>query len=194
MLERMFESEMLWFSLPALLGSGVFLIRLALILLGGDSGDGDFADVDIDVDVDSGDHASGEAFEVLSIQSVSVFLMGFGWVGLGCVLGTGWSTGIGIIGGFFGGMLMLWILARTLGAMRQLESSGNVSIQETLGLEGEVYAEIPAHSEGKGQVQLIVRSHQRMYNAVSRTAPITTRTRVRVTAVNTDNTLTVEAV
>ncbi len=193
MFDRLFEGDLLWFTIPALVGSGVFAIRLALILLGGDSGDGDVGDVgdaDLAGDGDSSDHA----FQVLSVQSLSFFMMGFGWVGLGCVLGAGWSQGTAMGVSVLGGILLLWILARSLGAMRQLESSGTRSIQETLGLVGEVYTNIPARGEGKGQVQLTIGTHQRMYNAVSQAAEITTRTRVQVTAVNSDNTITVEAV
>ena len=199
MFDKLFEGDLLWFSLPAFVGTGIFLVRMVLMLLGGGSGDGG-GDLDLgDADLGDGDFADGgddsaEAFEVLSIQTLAVFAMGFGWTGIGCVFGTGLGTGLATLIGVLGGVVMVWILARALGAMRELESDGNVSIRQTLGLEGEVYARIPAHGEGRGQVQLVVGHSQRTFNAVSEAAELTTRTRVRVIGVNSDNTVTVQAV
>ncbi|MCB9915093.1 MAG: hypothetical protein H6828_08080 [Planctomycetes bacterium] len=203
----MFEADVLWFSLPALIGSGLFAVRMALMLLGGDDGGGhdfgdgghvgggDFGDgAGGDGDFGDVDHGQDHAFQILSVQSVAVFSMGFGWTAIGCLFGGGLSHGASGLLGVVGGVVLVWILARALGAMRELESSGNVAIGATLGLEGEVYARVPAHGGGKGQVRLIVGQRQRLYNAVSQAAELDTRTRVRVVSVNSDNTLTVEAV
>lgn len=199
MLDQLFQGDALWFSVPALFGTAVFILRMVLMLIGGDGGDGgDVGDVgDVgdtgDMDFDGGDHdSSNTAFEILSVQTISIFLMGFGWVGLGCVMGSGWPMWVGMLLGLLGGMAMVWIMVRTLGAVRELESCGNVKIQSTLGLEGDVYAQIPA--EGRGQVRLVVDHRQRIYNAVSTDAEIASQTRVRVVNVNDDNTLTVEPV
>ena len=86
---------------------------------------------------------------------------------------------------------MTWILATLLRWMYSLESTGNVSIQMALGVEGEVYANLPARGEGHGQVRIVVDSRQRIYNAVSDGDAIPTGSRIRVTEVNSDRTLTV---
>ena len=202
MFDQLFQGDALWFSVPALLGTAVFVIRLGLMMLGGDHGDGgdggDFGDADTgDISLEGHDldgHDSESAFAILSIQTVSVFMMGFGWAGLGCLFGAGWPLSAGIGLGFLAGVAMIWILTRTLGAVRTLESSGNVRIQSALGLEGDVYARIPAAGEGRGQVRLIIDQRQRIYNAISRTGEVNSQTRVRVVWVNDDNTLTVEPV
>jgi len=205
MLDQLFQGDALWFSVPALFGTAVFILRMVLMLIGGDGGDGahvgDMGDVgdlgDVgdtgDFDFDGGEHDSSDtAFEILSVQTISIFLMGFGWVGVGCILGSGWPTWVAMLLGLVGGVAMVWIMARTLGAVRNLEGSGNVKIQNTLGLEGDVYAQIPA--DGRGQVRLVIDSRQRIFNAVSDDTEIASQTRVRVVNVNDDNTLTVEPV
>jgi len=207
MLDPLFQGDALWFTVPALFGTLVFILRMVLMLVGGDTGDGgdggdlghagdvgDFGDTgDGSLDFDGQHHpSSNTAFEILSVQSISIFLMGFGWVGIGCLLGSGWSTGVALALGVVGGVAMVWIMARTLGAVRTLEGSGNVKIQSTLGLEGDVYARIPAG--GRGQVRLVIDSRQRIYNAVSRDTDIASQSRVRVVGVNDDNTITVEPI
>ncbi|MHC4102831.1 MAG: hypothetical protein ACYSW1_18345 [Planctomycetota bacterium] len=91
MLQSLFDQEALLFTVPALLGTAVFLIRLGLMTIVGLDHDVDVphdvdiphdvavdmqGDVDLGHDVESGD--STEAFKLLSIQSVAAFLMGFG--------------------------------------------------------------------------------------------------------------------
>ena len=202
MFDQFFQGDALWFSVPALLGTAVFALRLGLMMLGGDHGDGgdghfgdsgDTGDVSLDGHGADG-HDSDSAFAILSVQTVSVFMMGFGWCGLGCLFGARWPVGVALGLGFLTGVAMVWILTRTLGAVRELESSGNVPIGSALGLEGDVYARIPPAGEGRGQVKLIIDQRQRIYNAISRTGEVTSQTRVRVVNVNDDNTLTVEPV
>ncbi|MBC8327227.1 MAG: hypothetical protein H8E31_00600, partial [Planctomycetes bacterium] len=56
MFDSLFQQPALWFSVPALAGTAIFLLRLALMLFGGDSSDGGL-DLDADFDLgDGGDH------------------------------------------------------------------------------------------------------------------------------------------
>ena len=191
MFDSLFDGEALWFSIPALLGTGVFLIRILMMLVGGDGGDG--IDLDAgDADLHGGD--SSGAFEILSVQGVSAFLMGFGWVGVGSHLGAGWSPAVSFGAGAAGGLLLVWILGHSLGAVRGLESSGNVSIAGAIGKTGEVYARVPEAGRGQGQVRVVISNRQRIYNAITEGPELDSRSRVRVVAVNDDNSLTVEAV
>ena len=93
MLDTMFSREALLFTVPALAGAAVFVIKMGLMALGGFADIDADADVDVDVDlgdaVESGD--STEAFNLLSIQSIAAFFMGFGWGGLGGLIGLDWS-------------------------------------------------------------------------------------------------------
>ena len=69
MLDRLFSQETMLFTIPALLGTGVFLLKMALMALGGFGADID-ADADVDVDVDADGSDSTDAFTLLSIQSM----------------------------------------------------------------------------------------------------------------------------
>ena len=180
-----------WFTVPALIGTVFFVLRMALMLIGGDAG-GD-ADVHLDVGhVDGGvAHVdSGHAFQVLSIQTIAAFLMGFGWGGLGGLKGAGWSVTASFTFGIAAGTGMVWLLAKSLQAVYRLQASGNVSIDETLELEGSVYVAIPGDGR-RGRVRLIVNDRERFYNAVSEGEAIEPRARVRVVGVNDDNSVTV---
>lgn len=178
-MNTLFEHPAIWFSIPAILGTAVFVLRLFFMLIGGDAGDG-------------GEHLDpGDSFEILSVQAVAAFLMGFGWAGLGGLNGAGWGMTACIVSGFVGGAGMTWILAIMLRWMYSLESNGNVSIKMALGVAGEVYANLPAHGKGHGQIRIVVDKRQRIYNAVSDGDALPTGTRIRVTEVNSDRVLTV---
>ncbi len=193
-MDTLFDQPAVWFSVPAFVGTAVFALRLVLMLIAGDSGEGALEiDADADFDIgDGGEHLDpGYSFELLSVQAIAAFLMGFGWAGLGGLNGAGWGVTGSIASGVVGGVAMTWVLAMLLRWMYSLESTGNVSIQMALGVEGEVYANLPARGDGHGQVRIVVDSRQRIYNAVSDGDAIPTGSRIRVTEVNSDRTLTV---
>lgn len=196
MQELFFDGHALWFTIPAFVGSAFFLLRMILMLVGGVIDvdlDGD-ADVDLtDVDVEHGD--STEAFKFLSVQSILAFAMGFGWAGLGALKGSAVENmALVLLIAVAGGVAMVWLLTLLLKAVADLQSSGNISIQTALGLEGTVYASVPARGKGKGRIRLVIEERQRMYSAITEGDELPTNTRVRVTRVNSDNTLTVAAI
>ncbi len=217
-MDLFFGDSAVWFTIPAFVGSFFFLLRLTLLLVGGHGdmdadmhgdfggdvgGDvhGDFGgDVDGDLhgdlhtDTDSGhlDHTdSSSAFKILSVQSVAAFLMGFGWAGLGGFKGAGWSASTSTLFGLGVGIGMMWLLGKGLEAVYRLQSSGTVSIDSALGVEGSVYIAIPGERQGRGRIRLVVDSRERFYNAVTDGDAIESHSRVRVTEVNDDNTVTV---
>jgi hypothetical protein len=77
--------------------------------------------------------------------------------------------------------------------MYDLQSSGNVRLDDAVGIEGQVYANVPAGGEGRGQVRVVMGDRARIYNAVSDGGAIKTGSRIRVVRVNEDRTLTVTA-
>ncbi len=200
MLAALFQQEALFFSIPAVLGTTVFLIRLGLMSIGGLAEGVDGVDVDIDVDadvdlgadVDAGD--STQSFELLSVQSVAAFLMGFGWGGVGGLIGFDWSFPMSMLTGAAFGAGMVWLLGILMKAMYDLSSSGNVNIQDAVGTEGTVYTNVPAKGDGRGQVRVVVNTRARFYNAVSDGDAIVTNSSVRIVRVNDDHTLTVTSV
>jgi hypothetical protein len=184
MLDQMLAGQALWFTAPALLGTVIFGLRVVMMLAGG-MGDADFDAGDFDGD------DSSEAFTVLSVQGVSAFLGGFGWAGIGALLGMGWEVAPATAVGVAGGVAMVWVLGLLLKAIYDLQSSGTIGPKSAVGFTGEVYTTIPEAGSGSGQVRVVVAERQRIYNAVTEGETLPTKTRVRVLGVNDDNTLTV---
>jgi hypothetical protein len=195
MLSRLFEEQAMWFSVPALVGTGVFLLRMLFMLLGGDHGaDVGAADggvLDATGGLDSGGHDATGAFTVLSVQSLAAFAAGFGWAGVGALLGMGASVPAAAGVGVAGGLLMIWLLGLLLKGAHDLQSSGTLTLDAALGATGEVYASIPAAGTGRGQVRLVLRDRLRIFDAVATAEALPRSARIRVLAVNDDNTLTV---
>lgn len=193
MLDWLFTSPAVWFTVPALLGTTLFLLKIVLLLVGaGDlhaSGDFDFSG---HADVPHAHADSVGAFKALSVQAFAAFAMGFGWGGLGALKTTDWHVMGVILTGVACGVALAFLLAGVMNALMDLQSSGNVSIADALGGEGVVYATVPAPGAGLGQVRLVVNGSDRIYSAVSREGEIATHTRVRITKVNSDNTVEVE--
>jgi hypothetical protein len=197
MFDLFFSDHAAWFAVPALIGTAFFTLRLVLMMLGLHHGG------DLSVDVGHGDvHApsgggvdhdtdSSDAFRILSIQSIAAFAMGFGWGGLGGFRGADWTFAVSTVFGLGTGIGMWWLLALLLKALFDLQSSGTTAAEDTIGAEGDVYANIPEHGSGRGQVRVTVADRQRIYNAISSGEALPSQTRIRVINVNEDNTLTV---
>ena len=187
-MDLFFGNNASWFSIPAFLGTFFFVLRLGLMFVGGD-GDVD-ADFDVDADLGDVDDSSG-AFKLLSVQSIAAFMMGFGWGGLGGLKGAGWDPSTSLLFGVALGAGMVWMLGKLLEVVYRLQSSGNVPIDAALGVEGSVYVAVPPRHEGRGRVRLLIGNRERFLNAVTDAEPIESNVRVRVTAINDDNTVTV---
>lgn len=182
MRDLIFGPVTIWFGVPALVGTAFFSLRMLMMLVGGD-GDVDGGDVEI-ADADAGDGDSSETFKVLSIQSIASFLMGFGWGGLGALRGAGWPLPLSIAFGAVAGLGMVWLLARLLRFVYGLQSSGTLPLFHALESEGTVYATVPAEESGAGEVRLVIGDRERYYRATTDGLELTRGTRVRVVAVN----------
>lgn len=190
MLDQLLDGQALWFTVPALLGTAVFGLRILMMLVGGV----DDVDLGADADIDGADFDgddSSQAFTILSVQGVSAFLGGFGWAGVGALLGMHWEMAPAAAVGVAGGVAMVWLLGLLLKAIYDLQSSGTLGPDSAVGFTGEVYATIPEGGRGRGQVRVVVRERQRIYNAITEGETLPTNTRVRILAVNDDNTLMV---
>ncbi len=193
MLELFFTGNATWFSIPALLGTVLFVMRLAMLFLGshgadlGDHGPG------------MGGHASGDAnhpdsadaFRLLSLEAFTAAMMGVGWGGLAALKGTDWPLWAVVATSISCGVLMVWIQAMLLRGVHRLQASGNLAIKDAMGAEGVVYIAIPGEKGGKGQVTLVLSQRQRQFNAITVGGDLPSQTRVRVVGVNDDNTVTV---
>ncbi len=194
MFDALFTGEGLLFSLPALAGSFVFLIKIGLMAIVGVDGDADVGvAVDGDVDVNLGDdaHDSSHAFSLLSVQSIAAILMGFGWGGLTARFALDWTLPLSVLSGLAVAALMVWLLGLMMKGMYDLQSSGNIRLDDTVGLHGTVYASVPAAGKGRGKLRLVVNQRSRIFDAISEGGALATNAKVKVVRANGDNTVTV---
>ena len=194
-----------------IVGSLVFLIQFVLMLLGGDS-DGD-ADVSADAEmgVNAGDGADGVidhvpegtevdhvhadsdvGFKLLSLQSLSVFLMMFGLVGLAVNKGGKYGDGASLAAGFITGFIFMYLVAKMFAFFKSLQNSGTMNLNNAVGQEGRVYLSIKPNESG--QVEVVVQEHLKIFSARSSDdTEIPTDTRVKVVSVM-NNVMIVERV
>jgi hypothetical protein len=188
MLDALFSSPTIFFTIPALAGTLLFLIKIALMLIGGD------ADTDVDAAGVDGAHSSGSTGEWFSLGAIGAFVMGFGWGGLAGLrsfqLEVPWAVLCGVVGGVGLSGLMVLLLRQT----RRLASSGNIDTNNAVGLEGDVYLTVPERGKGRGQVKLVIQGRQQIFFATSTGPAIASGGRCKVTSAAGDGILTVSPV
>jgi len=184
-LDLLFSDGAAWFSVPALIGTGGYALRLLLAAIGV-GGDGDSTDA-----AASHEGHADLAGAALSIQGFLTFLMGFGWGGLGGYRGSDLSAGVSALLGVGCGLVLVAVMVLLLQASRRLQSSGNMSLTQLVGCEGEACTSIPAAGQGRGQIVTVIGDRQRFAYAVADGVEIPSRTRVAVVRTNGDNTVTV---
>lgn len=202
----------------AAVGGLLFILRLVLQFVGGDSDAGDMdVDVDADFDVDapdvgdSADLADGDAgdvdhsglhqghgdtdlsFKALSFQGITAFGMMFGIVGLAMLRQSKLAPPWALLGGLAAGFGSVYVLKEIYGAASNLQSSGNIDIHNAIGQKGDVYLHIPP--DGAGQVRVSVQDHLKVFDAVSQGhTEIQTGERVQVVALGANNILVVKKI
>ncbi len=190
MIDMFMSGQAAWFGVPAIAGTLIFILKLVLMFVGGDSLDLD-TDIDTPPDGIADAHDSTSAFKAFSLQSVAAFAMGFGWGGLAVYHGLNAGIMMSVIGAVGGGVLMMWVLAVLLKGMLSLQSDGTATMRSAVGTEGDVYVTVPGEGAGRGQVKLVVSGRQRIVNATTEGDPLPTSSRVKVVRVNDDNSVSV---
>ncbi len=192
MMHSLFGDLATWFTAPAIFGTAFLLIQLILGELGGDGA----LDLDLDIDTDLDADHPGAEFGVLSVQSISAFFIGYGWIGFAAYRFLDVSfTAAGLIGvgaGFGIAWLMIWLLRSFL----KLQNNTNVAISQAVGLVGEVYAQVPPAGDGRGEIILVINQSQHNYFATQDGEEVlATHSRVKVIrADEASNTIVVEPV
>jgi len=198
--------EML-FLVCAILGGVLFVVRLALQFLGGDSGgDHDVGGVSDVGDVDAGGadvhgdftgdahldaHDTYLSFKVLSFQGLTAFFMMFGLVGLAMMRQTQQGPVAALIAAALAGFGTVWVIGLIFRKAGTLQASGNINLRTAIGQQGEVYLTIP--TAGTGKAKITVQERLRIYDAVSNgSEEIHTGQRVRVVDVTPQDVLVVE--
>ena len=134
------------FGFCALIGSVLFLLYFALVLIGGVF-EGVVEGV-FDIDVDMG---SDFSFKAITFQGVVSFVMMFGLVGL-AVLDSDKSDTYAIFGGTIAGIGSMLVINKLFHMFYSLESDGTVQHNLSIGAKGKVIARIRPDQPGEVQV------------------------------------------
>lgn len=172
----------------AFIGGLLFVLRLGLMLLGGGDDGHDMGDGD------GGDHHDGtdSSFRLISLHGLTGFFTMFGLVGLALVRGSGVSEPLSLLGAFFGGSALMFVIAGLTQMLVGLRSEGNVRADNAVGVEGMVYLTIP--KGGIGKVQIVVQNHLKIYDAMmeDEQESVPTGGRIQVARVMNGSTLVVK--
>ena len=175
------------FTVCALIGGTLFLIRLALQLFGFGTDDVS-ADHPGDVDASHTD----ASFKMLSLLGITAFLMMFGLGGRAMLESRPGQALPALVVALLAGGISLWLMAWLFKAMKKMQSDGTSKIENAVGLEGSVYLTIPANDVGK--VQIAVNGRLNVLDARAaggQTLP--TGARVKVVRIANGNVLEVES-
>ena len=189
----------LWFC--AVAGSLFFILRVAIVLIAGfedfdaiddgsgmDGGESSFDDSSADAD-----HTEA-AFKLVSLNTISAFVMMFGWAGLTSKLqfelGALLSIVLALLVGFFSMVVTAWMY---MFAKRLASRGADFHIKDSVGLTGSVYQEIS--EGGLGKIQVSVNGYMRELQArCEKHQHIASFTNVLVTGTIDNQTVTVEKV
>lgn len=158
-IELVRSGSLFWFC--ALAGSGMFLIQFIINLFGMGNQDS----------FDSGEMgqeaADVRAFKWLSMQTITGFLMVFGWAAVTCQYQFGFSGPVTVIVALCSGIIAALIVRSLFKLAGKLRSSGTVyQIEDAIGKEAYVYQNIP--KGGKGKVSLSIKNFTHEIDAISK--------------------------
>ena len=128
----------------AVLGGILFFIMMLLMMVGDVLGGVTDA---IGLDIDAG----GEAFEILSVQGLSVAVMMFGLTGMFGLSATG-SDVVAVLAGGVGAAAGMYGMGKMMYGINQLQADGTVNYNDAIGQRGQVYSRIKPNETGEIQV------------------------------------------
>lgn len=181
------------FFISALVGGGLFFVRIALVFLLG------MGPLDMDVEVEAGDadietDTIGDStadFKLLTLDSLCAFAALFGVGGLVGLRSYGWGPVAATAFGVGTGAFAMAIIAKASQMLFRLQSPGDqTSVKDAVFQRGEVYQAIEATTPGRVQIKL--GGVTRQYDARSADGtPIPSFTPVEVVDITSDQELVV---
>ena len=128
----------------AVLGGILFFIMMLLMMVGDVLGGVTDA---IGIDIDAG----GGAFEIMSVQGLSVAIMMFGLTGMFGLSATG-SDVVAVLAGGVGAAAGMYGMGKMMYGINQLQADGTVDYRDAIGQRGQVYSRIRPNETGEIQV------------------------------------------
>lgn len=178
-------ADVVAYTVMALAGTALFLVRLGLTAIGGDADDGG-----LDVSELGGD--SDAAFSFFSSLSILAFFMGTGWMGLACRLDWGLSQGASALAASGFGLVAMGVSSGMMTMTRRLNSEPKIDMGTAVGHTARVYLPIPARGQGHGQVEVTVSGRRKVVRAASNSRALASFEDATVVDVQDDGCLVVE--
>ena len=167
----------------ALAASVVFVIQAVMTFIGFDSDaalDGGGADFDAD------------GFHIVSVKTLTCFLLGFGWTGVLFWNQIASRLSLGFIAGAVGLLFML-LIAVLLRQVMKLNKDNTFNARQTVGMSAEVYLRIPPKRTETGKITVSVNGSLHELEALTAGDElIPTGAKVRITDVVEGDTVLVE--
>ena len=166
----------------ALLATLVFVIQMALTLIGIGDTDGDVPE-----GVDFGDTAdtagetmdTGGAIQLFTIRNMVNLLLGIGWGGV-CFYSSIPSRPLLLLVAVLCGIAMVVAFLLMFRQLMKLESNGAFRIEDCVGKACDVYLRIPAARSGQGKVQVSFGGSVQELDAVTDGEQLPSGAKVRV--------------
>ena len=149
----------LLFASAALVGGLLFIAWFFLLMIGGLAGgllDGVGVDVDMGADL---------SFKAFTFQGIVAFVLMFGLVGL-ALSRSDMHQMVALLAGTAAGGASMWTMGKMFQVFYSVQSSGNMNIDNTVGMNGTVYMRIKPGEVG--QIQVEVQGAMRTLDAVAK--------------------------
>ncbi|WP_461207316.1 hypothetical protein [Clostridium sp. DL1XJH146] len=177
----------------------LFLIQMALLLIGVDFGEdmpdsfdvdgiGDFdMDVDeLDISSDTDVQASNIPLKLITFRNVVIFSTIFSWTGI-TALDSGIRALQAILIAIVVALTVVAILTGVLRALLKLQESGNISLRNAMGKSGSVYLTIPEREKGTGKIEITFQGKYQIVEAITKEESIKTGESIIVTGIKNNN-------
>lgn len=173
----------------AIITSLIFIIQMIMTFIGMDSNadfSGDFGDTSMT-------ESTSMPFQLFTFRNFINFFLGFSWsyIILSNMIDSAvWIIVLSTFIGVFivaGVMLIFYLLSK-------MTESGNIHINQTVGLTATVYIPIPGNRDGKGKIQVSVQNSVREYDAITAGEALKTGNIVKIIEVVEGNILLVEKI
>lgn len=177
------DFQMQFFWAVSIIGTGLFVIQLALNFIGHDIGADDIT-TDFELTAE---------FGIFSLRSLLAFATLFGWTGI-VMLNEGYSLPVVVLSSAFAGGMAMFSVAYLFYLFLKMQHKGSVfDPYETLGQVADVYLTIPPGMQGMGKIHLTIEGNFRELDAVSSEPhPIATGQKIRIIDIQADNIVVVE--
>jgi hypothetical protein len=162
----------LLFASAALIGGILFIAWFFLLMVGGLAGgilDGVGLDVDMGADL---------SFKAFTFQGIIAFILMFGLVGL-ALSRSDQGDMMALFAGTVAGGASMWSMGKLFQAFHNVQSSGNMDIQNAIGQDGTIYMRIKPGEVG--QIQVTIQGAMRTLDAVASDSSLYLKTGATVT-------------